>query len=86
MVERSVLISRCRPDGGQDTIADTYLSISPKGRTLLGYILPDGIQQPHHALLNQIFAVAPCEKIRAGTNTHQTIIPHHKSLFCDAVA
>ena len=30
VVERSVLISRCRPDGGQDTIADTYLSISRK--------------------------------------------------------
>ena len=48
-------------------------------------VLADGLDETEHALLQQIFAVAPRQKVRTGAATHQTVIAGGQHLLRQAV-
>ena len=46
-----------------------------------GVILPDGLDETHHPLLDQVLAVSARQKIGAGTDTHQPIVTGDQNLL-----
>ena len=86
MVQGKVFIPLRRPDGGIEPAADTNLRIGAEGGLLAALEAADGGQQSQHPLLDQILAVAACQKKRAGTHSHQTCIAADQLGLCQRVA
>ena len=70
-VERGVLSARSSPDHRDEAAADAGGGEGAEPGTPAGVILPDGREEADHPLLDEIFAVPPCQKEGAGAHADQ---------------
>ncbi len=49
-------------------------------------ILPYGLDEPEHALLQQILTVAACQEVWTGAGAHQSMVAPHQDLLGVAVS
>ena len=86
VIQRGVLAALGRPDRSVQAAADADFCKGTKGGVSLRGKAPDGGKQAQKALLNQVLAVAPRQKQRAGTGSDQPAIAAHQFCLCPGIS
>ena len=84
-VQRGVLSARSGPDHREQAAADAGGGEGAEPGAPAGVLLPDGRDEADHPLLDEIFAVSPRQKERAGAHAHEARVAVDQCFFCSAV-
>ena len=84
-IERTVLACSGRPYHGAQAAADADLGKGLKTGFPIRPELTHGFYKPDHSLLQQILAVAPCQKIGVRTATNQPAVSVGQNVACSSI-